>query len=132
MALTDRQNARKAAQSPEDREMLACLATAKRELDKAKAVCGRVSRGTTEAEQLMAGRARQNRALLEGVLAQLERVTSLKSDLETDIDMLPEEVQTRMSREANLKRRTEKDAKKRQQTTEAAVQTLLHSLGTNK
>ncbi len=129
MALKDRQKARTAAQSPADRELLACLAAAKRELDKAKGICGRICRSPEEGEQEMAGRARQNRALLEGVIGQLERVTSLKSDLAADIDMLPEDVRAEMSREASLKRRAERDAKQRQQQTEAAVQNVLTSLG---
>ncbi len=80
----------------------------------------------------MAGRARQNRALLESILAQLEKVTSLKSELMTDIDLLPEDVRAKMSREASLKRRAERDAKKRQQATQDAVQNILTGLGTNR
>ena len=132
MALKDRQQARRAAKSPADRELLACLAAAKRELDKAKGICGRICRSPEEGEQEMAGRARQNRALLESILAQLEKVTSLKSELMTDIDLLPEDVRAKMSREASLKRRAERDAKKRQQATQDAVQNILTGLGTNR
>lgn len=129
MALKERQKARQAAKSPEDREFTACLEAAKRELDKAKGVCGRIARGSTEEEREMAGRARQNRVLLEGILQQLEKVASLKSALSIDIDMLPEDVQARMSREANLKRRVERESRKRTQATSRAVQNVLASLG---
>lgn len=129
MAMQDRRKAREEATHPADREMQGHLQAALREIDRAMAVCGRITRSQDAADAPLAGRARQNRALLEVAKAQLGRVASLKSALEQDIDMLPEPMREELSREANLKRRVEREAQQRQRQTEVAVQSLLASLG---
>jgi len=129
MALKDRRRAKAEQTNPVDREVQGHLQVALKEIDRAMAVYGRISRSARQEDQQVAGRARQNRAILEAAKAQLSRVTNLKAALEQDIDLLPETVREQLSREASLKRRAEDDAKRRQRQTEESVQNLLASLG---
>lgn len=142
MALKDRREARDGARSLEDREMQSHLAEATRALEKALSVCGRVASArpptdrTPEAVRaaaevrMRAASAKKNQTVLRQVLGQLQTVHDLKSSLTQDMDLLPEDVLSALSRERSLKRRAEAHAKKRVSATESAVQNVLNSLAT--